>query len=100
MSEFKRGLMQGKKLTMISLLGHLMEKNKMAMLALEDVEESQSQGKLIELYVEHVLDTYGDYLVEIEDEKILDKIVTEAFDVKGEDTLLLRLLNSIKKNAC
>ncbi|PFR90685.1 hypothetical protein [Priestia megaterium] len=100
MSEFKRGLMQGRKLTMINLLGYLMEKNKTAMLALEEVEESQSQGKLIDLYVEHVLDTYGDYLVGIEDEKTLDKIVNEAFDVKGEDGLLLRLLNSIKKNAC
>ena len=100
MSDYKNGILQGKKGTIARLLVYLTQANKGALNEVEEIEESKYQQELINFYIDTIADDYTDILLNIEDEKVIDKIIDEALDNEAESGVLLRLLNSIKKNAC
>lgn len=100
MSDYKKGILQGRASTIARLLVYLTETNKEALYGVEEIEESQYQQELISFYIDTIVDAYTDVLLNIEDEKVMDKIIDEALDTEAEGNVLLRLLNSIKKNAC
>jgi len=100
MSDYKNGILQGKKGTIARLLVYLTQANKGALNEVEEIEESKYQQELINFYIDTIADDYTDILLNIEDEKVIDKIIDETLDIKAESGVLLRLLNSIKKNAC
>lgn len=100
MSDYKQGVLQGKAGTIARLLVYLTETNKEALHGVEEIEESQYQQELINFYIDTIAEDYTDVLLNIEDEKVMDKIIDEALDTEADNGVLLRLLNSIKKNAC
>lgn len=100
MSDYKNGILQGKKGTIARLLVYLTQANKGALHEVEEIEESKYQQELINFYIDTIADDYTDLLLNIEDEKVIDKIIDEALDTEADNGVLLRLLNSIKKNAC
>ncbi|MEM5003196.1 hypothetical protein [Priestia megaterium] len=100
MSDYKQGVLQGKAGTIARLLVYLTQANKEVLHGVEEIEESKYQQELISFYIDTIAEAYTDLVLNIEDEKVIDKIIDETLDIEAESGVLLRLLNSIKKNAC